>query len=140
MGGTPAAPRWTRWLALFGFMILFYIASSLVTISTLTSKPRVQAFYTSLFAVAIATLVFWRAQVWKFRCKDCRFQEQARENALNSLAHETANSANAIRANLTAFQETNPETIGDERLQQVEHALARIDVAIEKSVPQPQNN
>jgi hypothetical protein len=140
VGGTSTAPRWTRWLSLLGFMILFYVADSFVTICTLTSKPRIQAFYTPLFAVAIATLVFWRQQVWKFRCRDLRLQEKAQENALNSLAHETANGANAIRANLTAFQERNPETIADEHLQQVERALARIDAALEKSVAQRQNN
>jgi hypothetical protein len=139
LGGTSTAPRWIRWLALLGFMILLYVASSLVTMCTLTSKPRIQAFYTPLFAVTVATLVFWRRQVWKFRLKDRKFQEKDRENALNSLAHETANGANAIRANLTAFREANPHAITDEHLQQVERALARIDAALEISAAQPQH-
>jgi biopolymer transport protein ExbB/TolQ len=121
-------------------MILLYAASSFVTMSTLTAKPRIQAFYTPLFAVAIATLVFWRRQVWKFRLKDRRFEEKDRENALNSLAHEAANGVNAIRANLTAYQESNPHAHTDEHLQQVERALARIDAALEKSAAQPQDN
>ena len=139
LGGPSTAPRWTRWLALLGFMILLYAASSFVTMSTLTAKPRIQAFYTPLFAVAIATLVFWRRQVWKFRLKDRRFEEKDRENALNSLAHEAANGVNAIRANLTAFGEANPHAITGEHLQQVERALARIDAALERWAAQPQD-
>jgi len=137
MGGTSTAPRWTRWLALLGFMILLYVASSFVTMFTLTSKPRIQAFYTPLFAVAVAGLVFWRRQVWKFRLKDRRFEEEARENALNSLAHEAANGVNAIRANLTALREANSHAITGEHLQQVERAVARIDAALEKSAAKP---
>ena len=127
-----AAPRSTRWLPLAGFLLLVYVASAFVAISTLKSGPRVQAFLTPLAPVLIATLVFWRRQVWKFRAREWRFKEKARQDALNSLAHETANGVNAIRANLAGLAE-NPKSLATaEHLEQVERALTRIDQALEK--------
>jgi hypothetical protein len=57
-------------------------------------------FVAPLAVVAIAVVAFWRRQVWKFRARDWRFKAKVREDTLNSLAHETANGMNAIRANL----------------------------------------
>ena len=129
----------TRWLPILSFLFLVYVAGSLTAIYAHNSKPWVQVFVAPLVLVLIAVLAFWRRQVWKFRLKDRRFQEKTRENALNSLAHEAANGANAIRANLTAFREANPHAITGEHLQQVERALARIDAALEKWAAQPQD-
>jgi len=129
----PTAPRWTHWLAIPLFMILVYVATSFLTIYTLKSGPYVQAFCTPLLAVAIAGFVFWRCQVWKLRSKSWQAKVTADKNALNSLAHATANGMNAIRANVTALRETNSHLAGMEHLEQVDRALARIDQALEKS-------
>jgi hypothetical protein len=134
-----AAPRKTRWLAVLGFLLLVYVASCFAAIYTLKSAPWVRAFLAPLVPVLIAVVVFWRRQVWKFRSRDWKFREQARQNALNSLAHETANSANAIRANLTGFREVNPQPAAAEHLEQIDRALARVGAALKKATTGSQN-
>jgi hypothetical protein len=134
-----AAPRKTRWLSILGFLLLVYIASCLVAIYTLKSAPWVRAFLAPLAPALIAVFVFWWRQIWKFRARDWKSREQARQNALNSLAHETANSANAIRANLTGFHEVNRQPAAAEHLEQIDRALARIDTALKKSTTGSQN-
>jgi signal transduction histidine kinase len=129
-----AGPRKTRWLPILGFLLLVYIACSLVAIYTLKSEPWVRAFPAPLVPVMIAGVAFWRRQAWKFRSQEWKLKVQARQNALNSLAHETANGVNAIRANLTGFREVNPQPAAAEHLEQIDRALARIDAALEKSV------
>ncbi|MGD1154221.1 MAG: hypothetical protein ABSA41_00145 [Terriglobia bacterium] len=134
VGRISAAPRKTRWLPIFGFLLLVYITSGFVAIYTLKSEPWVRAFVAPLVPVLIAGVAFWRRQAWKFRSQEWKFKEQARQNALNSLAHETANGVNAIRANLTGFREVNPQPAAAEHLDQIDRALARIDAALEKSI------
>ena len=139
VGRISAAPRKIRWLPIFGFLLLVYIASSFVAIYTLKSEPWMRAFLTPLVPVLIAGVAFWRRQAWKFRSQEWRFQERARQNALNSLAHDAANGVNAIRANLTGFREVNPQPAAAEHLEQIDRALARIDAALEKSAVGPPN-
>jgi len=133
VSGTPATPHWTRWLAIPLFMIAVYVVTSFVTIYTLRTSAYTQAFYTPLCAVFIAGLVFWRRQVWKVRARSWQAKVKADKDVLNSLAHEAANGANSIRANVTALREANPHLAATEHLQQVERALARIDQALTKS-------
>jgi len=129
----PDAPRRTRWLPLLGFLFGLYIASSIVAIYTLQSAPWVRAFLTPLAPVVVAAVVFWRRQVWKFHTREWRLKEGTRREALNSLAHETANGVNAIRANLPGFREANSQEVAGEHLEEITRALARIDRALEKS-------
>lgn len=91
-------------------------------------------FVAPLVLVLIATLAFWRRQVWKFRARRARSLEKAQHDRLNSLAHETANALNAIRANLTGFREANSQAYAAEHGKQVEQALARIKAALAKGI------
>jgi len=136
VGRVAAAPRKTRWLPIFGFLLLVYIAGSLVAIYTHQSPPWGQAFVAPLLLALIATLEFWRRQVWKFRASDWRFKERVQQDALNSLAHETANGVNAIRANLAGFEEADSLPAAVEHLKQVEKSLGRMDAALERAVGQ----
>jgi signal transduction histidine kinase len=142
VGRIAAAPRKTRWLPVCGFLLVVYIAASLVAIYTRQSPPWVQVFIAPLFLALIATLEFWRRQVWKFRAGDWRFKERAQREALNSLAHETANALNAVRANLAGFDAADSLPAATEHLKQVEQSLGRIDAALAKAVgespPQPE--
>jgi len=141
VGRVAAAPRKTRWLPLLAFMLLVYVAGGLVAIYTHKSAPWVQAFVAPLLLVMIAVFEFWRRQVWRFRARDWRFKEKAKQDALNSLAHETANGVNAIRANLAGFEEADSLPAAAAHLKQVEQTLERIDAALEKALgqtpPQP---
>ncbi len=133
----------THWLPIFGFLVLVYIAGSVVAIYTHKSAPWVQAFVAPLLLVLIATIEFWRRQVWKFRARDWKFKETVRQDALNSLAHETANGLNAIRANLAGFDEADSLPAAAGHLKQVEQSLGRIDGALAKAVgetsPKPES-
>jgi len=136
VGRVAAAPSKTRWLPIFGFLLLVYIAGSLVGIYALKSAPWVQAFVAPLPLVLIVALTFWRSQVWKFRAREWRFKEKVQQDALNTLAHEAANGLNAIRANLAGIEEADSLPSAAEHLKQVERALERIDAALEKAVGQ----
>jgi len=133
-----AAPRKWGWLPSLGFLILLYLLGSFAAIYTHKSPPWVQAFIAPLPLVLIAALAFWRRQVWKFRARDWRFKEKVQHDTLNSLAHETANGLNAIRANLPGFSEVNSELGAAAHRKQVEQALERIGAALEKTIGQAQ--
>jgi len=128
-----AVPRWTRWLSVWLFVILLYLATCFVLVSILKTNPYIEVFYAPLLPVSIAGLVFWRRQVWKSRSMAWQANSKAHRNRWNSLAHETANGANALRANITALREANPSLTGTEQIQQIERALARIVRALETS-------
>ena len=136
VGRVDTAPRTTRWLPIFGFMLFVYIVGSLVAIYTFRSAPWVHAFVAPLPLVLVAVVAFWRRQVWKFRARAGRFKEKIQQDALNSLAHETANGLNAIRANLAGFGEAESLSSAAEHMQQVERSLQRIEMAVEKAVGQ----
>ena len=138
VGQIAATPRKTRWLPIAGFLLFVYVAGSFAAIYTLKSEPWIQAFLTPILPALIATLVFWRRQVWKFRSNEWRGKEKARQDALNSLAHEAANGVNAIRANLAGLSEATSETTAEEHRKQVDRALARIDAALERAVRETQ--
>jgi signal transduction histidine kinase len=141
MGRVPAAPSKTRWLPLLGLLLLAYMVGALGAIYAHQSAPWVEAFIAPLPLAVIATLAFWRRQVWKLRARDWRFKEKVQQDALNSLAHETTNGLNAIRANLVGFEEAASLPSAAEHLKQVEISLGRIAAALEKaigqSLPQP---
>lgn len=84
----------------------------------------------------IAVVAFWRRQVWKFRARDWRFRAKVREDALNSLAHETANGLNAIRADLAGFEDADSLPSTADHLKEVERSLGRIAAAVDKAVGQ----
>ena len=132
VGQVTEVPRGTRWLPLLGFLMALYLLGSLAAIYALKSAPWVQAFVAPLPLVLAATLVFWRRQVWKFRARDWQFKEKECRNALNSLAHETANGLNAIRANLAGLKEADSSRVAAEHMQLVEHAQQRVEAALEK--------
>ena len=59
---------------------------------------------------------------------------------MSSLAHETANGLNAVRANLAGFEEADSLPAAAQHLKQVERALERIEAAVQKAVGQTQPN
>ena len=137
VGHVASGPRRTHWLPIFGFLLLVYVAGAWAAIYARDSAPWVKAFVLPLPLALIATLAFWRRQAWKFRARDWRFKEQVRQDALNSLAHETANGVNGIRANLAGFEEAESLPSATEHLKQVERSLERIDAALGKATGQP---
>ena len=137
VGQVAPAPHRTHWFRILAFLLLAYVVGAWVAIYTHKSAPWVQAFGAPLPLVLVAALAFWRRQVWKYRAWDWRLKEKVRENALNSLAHETANGVNAIRANLAGFEEADSLPSAAEHLKQVERSLGRIDAALEKAIGQP---
>ena len=132
-----AAPHKTRWLPLFAFFFVAYVAGCAVAIYTFKSDPWVQVFVAPLVLALMAGLAFWRRQVWKFRTLDWRFKERVQVDALNSLSHATANGLNAIRANLAGISEADSPATAAEHRKQVEQALERIDASLEKAIGQP---
>jgi signal transduction histidine kinase len=141
VGRVAAGPRKTRWLPIAGFLVVVYILGSVAAIYAHPSAPWVQVFVAPLAVVVIAVVAFWRRQVWKFRARDWRFKAKVREDTLNSLAHETANGLNAIRANLAGFEDADSLPSAAEHLKQVERSLGRIAAAVDKAAgqtpPQP---
>lgn len=136
LGRVAAGPRKTRWLPIAGFLVVVYILGSVAAIYAHPSAPWVQVFVAPLAVVVIAVVTFWRRQEWKFRASDWRFKAKVREDTLNSLAHETANGLNAIRANLAGFEDADSLPSAAEHLKQVDRSLGRIAAAVDKAVGQ----
>ncbi len=130
---TKAPRRAFRWLAIPGFFLLAYIASSLVAIYALKSEPWVRVFLAPLAPVFLATLAFAWSRRWKSRAQALGAAGEAWRNAAGSLGHEAANGVNAIRANLIAFRLANPPAEGHDHLEEIEQACARLDAAVESS-------
>jgi signal transduction histidine kinase len=137
VGRVTAAPGRTRWLAIPAFLLLVYIVGSLSALYLHQSAPWVQVFVAPLPVVLIAVLAFWRGQVWKGRARDWQFKNKVQQNALDSLAHETANGLNALRANLAGFEDAESLPMGGEHLRQLQRAMERIKTALEKAVAPP---
>ncbi len=137
VGRVTAAPGRVRWLPIIGLLFLAYITGCLTAIYLHQSAPWVQVFVAPLPVVLIAVLAFWRRQVWKFRVRDWQFKNRVQQNALDSLAHETANGLNALRANLAGFEDAPSLPAGGEHLRQVQWAMERIGAALEKAVAPP---
>ncbi len=128
-----APARAFGWLAVPGFFLLVYVASSLVAIYALKSAPWARVFLAPLLPVFLATLAFAWSRRWKSRARNLGADLEAWRNAAGSLAHETANGVNALRANLIAIRLANPRVEGPEHLEEIEQACARLDAAVEKS-------
>jgi len=127
------APPTRRWLPLPAFFFVIYLACCWLAVYTLKSAPWIRAFLVPLFPVLIATVAFAWRQRWKFRAQDWRFKLDAWRAALVSLGHEATNAANAIRANLVAFQLANPQVSNSEHLDQIQSGTARIEAAVQAS-------
>ena len=127
--------RGPRGMVLGVFLGLLYMVGSFLVLSRGRISEFAQAFSTPLLCVGIAGLVILPWQIWKWNFRTRRAEREAGRKALNSLAHETANGANAIRANLTALREANPDLAATEHLQRVDRALARLDQAVKRSIP-----
>jgi signal transduction histidine kinase len=138
VGQVASAPRRTHWLPILGFLVVVYVAGAWLAIYTLKSAPWVQAFVAPLPLALIAALVSWRRQAWKFRAREEKFKGKVQQDALNSLAHETSNGLNAIRANLSGFEESDSLPSAADHLKQVERSLERIGAALERAVGQSQ--
>jgi signal transduction histidine kinase len=137
VGQVTSAPRRAHWLPIISFLVGVYVAGAWLAIYTLKSAPWVQAFVAPLPLALVAALAFWRRQAWKFRAREEKFKGKTQQDALNSLAHETANGLNAIRANLSGFEESDSLPSAAEHMKQVERSLQRIDAALERAVGQP---
>ena len=116
----PVATRKGRWLSLSAFLLFVYVIGSVVAVYTHQSAPWVQVLVGPLVLAAIALLAFWRRQAWKIRACDSRRREGVQLNVLYSLAHQAANSVNAIRANLKGIEDAESSESAAAHLRQVE--------------------
>jgi len=131
--GISEAPKAVTWWTSALFFLLIYLFSlgagwlvrgeaSLPTIALIALGP-----------VVVATIVFWRCRVWRFRAKTWKRQVEIMEEALFSLRYEAANAANAIRANLIGFRLANPQVLMPEHLDVIQMETERIDLVVQKS-------
>jgi len=131
--GISDAPKAVTWRTSALFFLLAYLFSlwagwlvrggaSLSTIALIVLGP-----------VALATIVFWRCRVWRFRARTWKRQLEIMEEALFSLRYEAANAANAIRANLIGFRLANPQVLMPEHLDVIQMETERIDLVVQKS-------
>jgi len=134
VGRVAAAPRRTRWLPIFAFLIFTYLTGCLAAVYAHPSAPWVQAFAAPAVLALIAALTFWRRQVWKFRARAGRFKLIAKQAALNSLAHETASGLNAIRAAWLGLEDGGSLPSASPHHRQVEQSLRRVEAALEKAI------
>ncbi len=131
--GISDAPRVVTWRTSAFFFLFAYLLSlgagwlvrggaSLSTIALIALGP-----------VVLATIVFWRCRVWRFRARTWKRQLEIMEEALFSLRYEAANAANAIRAQLIGFRLANPQVLMPEHLDVIRMETERIDLVVQKS-------
>jgi hypothetical protein len=133
LGRVWRAPQKVRSIPILGFFILVYLVSCWLTVLAFKAAPWFRAFCVPLFPVLIATLAFWWSQRWRVRAQEWRFKLKVWQEALQSLGHEAANAANAIRANLIAVRLANPQASKSEHLNEIESGTKRMETAVQAS-------
>lgn len=118
-------------LAVIVFFLLVYVLSVAVAGMTLRSSPLVRLLLMPLAPTVCALAAFLISRVWKCRALESKSHLKIWKEALESLAHEAANAANATRANLTGFLDAHPQFKQAEHLEEIEAAVRRIGVAVQ---------
>ncbi|GBC78022.1 hypothetical protein HRbin08_01508 [bacterium HR08] len=131
--GISEAPKAVTWRTSVLFFILAYALSVGVGWLVRSEAPLSTVAIVALGPVILATVVFWRCRLWRFRAKTWKRQLEIMEEALFSLRYEAANAANAIRANLIGFRLANPQVLMPEHLDVIQMETERIDLVVQKS-------
>jgi len=131
--GISEAPKAVTWRTSALFFILTYALSVGVGWLVRGETPLSAIAIVALGPVILATVVFWRCRLWRFRAKTWKRQLEIMEEALFSLRYEAANAANAIRANLIGFRLANPQVLMPEHLDVIQMETERIDLVVQKS-------
>ncbi|GEM_PF-489286 len=132
MGISEAPKAVTWWTSLF-FFLLAYAFSLGAGWLVRGETPLSTIALIALGPVILATVVFWRCRLWRFRAKTWKRELEIMEEALFSLRYEAANAANAIRANLIGFRLANPQVLMPEHLDVIQMETERIDLVVQKS-------
>lgn len=130
----PRAPlRPAAWRAALVFLALAYAGGAAWAWLLLPAAELSTVALLPLLPVLCAAGAFWWGRRWKLRAADETLRLKASEEALNSLGHAAANSANAVRANLISFRLSTPEAAPSEHLNEVELAARRLDTALRRA-------
>jgi len=131
--GISEAPQAVTWRTSLFFFFLAYALSLGVGWLVREGTPLSTIALIALGPVILATAVFWRCRLWRFRAKTWKRELEIMEEALFSLRYEVANAANAIRANLIGFRLANPQVLMPEHLDVIHMETERIDLVVQKS-------
>jgi hypothetical protein len=131
--GISEAPKVVSWRTPVLFFFLVYLLSLGTGWLVRGGAPLSAVALVALGPVVLATIVFWRCRVWRFRAKTWKRHSEILEEALFSLRYEAANAANAIRANLIGFRLANPQVLMPEHLDVIQMETERIDLVVQKS-------
>lgn len=127
------APKAVTWPIIALFFVSVYVFGIATGWLAGGDVPFSSIGWVMLGPALLATVVFWRSCVWRFRAKTWKRNLEIMEEALFSLRYEAANAANAIRANLIGFRLANPQVAMPEHLDVIQMETERIDLVVQKS-------
>ncbi len=114
------------------FLPVYALSVGLASLFFAAAGQRL-AWLAPLFPALCAAAVFWSRQHWKSRARIRQYRFKSARDALDTLGRQTANSLNAIRANLVSLGMAHPELATEEHLAEIDSASRRIEAAIHKA-------
>ena len=124
--------RHRSWIALLAFTLLVYgltvFAGWLVGL-----RDSLALAYLPLASTLPAFAAFWFYQQWKLRAREREASLKATEKALETVAYESANAANAIRANLLGMCSAQDEAARAAHLEEIKLAARRIEAVVART-------
>ncbi len=127
----PIAAR-RSWAALFAFTVVVYGltmgAGWLVGV-----RDTLALVYLPLASTLAASAAFWFYQQWKLRARQREAKLKTWQKALELVAYESANAANAIRANLLGMYSAHSEAARAAHLEEINLAARRIETVVRRA-------
>jgi hypothetical protein len=124
--------RGRSWLALFVFTAAVY-GLALGAGWLVGLRDTLALAYLPLVTTLPAFAAFWLYQQWKERARRRQAELKATEQALETVAYESANAANAIRANLLGMHSALSDAARAAHLEEIKLAARRIEAVVART-------
>jgi hypothetical protein len=120
------------WLALVAFTVVVY-GLTLGAGWLVGVRDTLALAYLPLASTLAASAAFWFYQQWKLRAREREARAKAWQKALETVAYESANAANAIRANLLGMYSALSEAARAAHLEEINLAARRIEAVVARA-------
>jgi HEAT repeat protein len=127
--GQAAPARRRSWFALLSFTLLVY-GLTLAAGWLVGLRDTLALAYLPLASTLPAFAAFWFYQQWKVRAQEREAKAKAWQKALETVAYESANAANAIRANLLGMYSAHSDAARAAHLQEIDLAARRLEAVV----------
>ena len=126
----PARRR--SWIALLTFTLLVY-GLTLAAGWLVGLRDSLALAYLPLASTLSAFAAFWFYQQWKLRAQEREAKAKTWQKALETVAYESANAANAIRANLLGMYSAHSDAARAAHLEEINLAARRLEAVVARA-------